>query len=328
MHAHAVPPGLLDAVRRDGAAAGVELGDRDGTPVLRFAGGGAPPIRADLLDVEGRLAAMDTAGVDVQLVSSWIGITGYGLAVDQGRRWARLFNDALAALVADHPRRFLGLATVPLQSGAAAADELAHAVTRQGMVGAEIATTVDGRELDDPDLAPFWAAAEDLRCLIVLHPDQTLPGRPDARYFLNNLVGNAAETTIALSHLLFGGVLERHPDLRIVLVHGGGYLPWQMGRLDHGFDAVPGAVARHLSERPSTVLRRLYYDTVTHSADNLRFLIDRVGVGQVVLGSDHPFEMGEHDPLGLLARVPGLTDEERHRITTATAERLLAEVRH
>lgn len=327
VHAHAVPLPVLDALRADDGRCGVEVVDVEGTPALRFGNGSARPIRSELTDVGARLRAMDDAGVDVQLLSSWIGISGYRLPPEQGTRWARLFNESLAQTVAEHPDRFLGLCNVPLQSPPDAAAELRHAVEVLGMVGTEIATTVAGRELDDPGLEPFWAAAEELRCLVLLHPDQTLAGRPEPRYFLNNLVGNAAETTIALAHMLHSGVFERHPELRVCLVHGGGYLPWQMGRMDHGFEAAPDKVAAHISRPPSSYLRRLYYDTVTHSPAALRFLIDTVGVGQVVLGSDYPFEMGERDPVGLLESVPGLGDEDRRAVREGNLRRLLDDLR-
>ncbi len=328
VHAHGLPARLVETLEQDGGRCGVEVVHRDGNRFLRVAGGGGGPLRNDFIDVDARLAAMDTAGIAVQLMSTWVGVTGYTLPADQGARWARLFNESLAAFVADHPDRFGGLGHVPLQAPVAAADELRHAVQRLGLVGAEIATTVDGRELDDPDLEPFWAAAEELRCLILLHPDQRLPGRSEPRYFLNNLVGNAAETTIAVSHLVFGGVLDRHPELRMILVHGGGYLPWQAGRLDHGHEAVSERGVAALRRRPSEQLRTLYYDTVTHSSAALRFLIDFAGADHVVLGSDYPFEMGQPDPVGLVDGVAGLSSADRQRILDGTVQRLLSEVDH
>jgi aminocarboxymuconate-semialdehyde decarboxylase len=328
VHAHTIPPGLVAALERDDNRSGVEVVQRDGARALRVAGGGGGPLRSDLVDVDARLASMDRNGIDVQFLSSWIGISGYTLPTQQGARWARMFNDALAEMVAAHPHRFRGLCNVPLQSPKEAAAELRHAVGRLGMVGVEIATTVDGRDLDDPALEPFWAAADDLRCLVLIHPDQTLPGRPQPRYFLNNLVGNAAETTIAVTHLLFAGVLERHADLRLVLVHGGGYLPYQAGRLDHGYRAASGRVAEHITQPPSQQLGRLYFDTVTHSAAVLRFLVDFAGPEHVVLGSDYPFEMGQPDPVGLVRSLAGLSEQERELILQGNVQRLLEDVRH
>jgi aminocarboxymuconate-semialdehyde decarboxylase len=329
VHAHVVPASLLDSLADDAGSCGVRLvDDQPGPPRIAVGDQRPGPVRADLLDTTTRLAAMDRAGVQAQLLSGWIALTGYELPAEQGVRWTRLFNEALAATVRTAPDRFHGLCTVPLQSGPEAAEELRYAVQQLGMVGAQIATTVAGRELDDPSFDPFWRAAEELRAIVVIHPDQVLPGRPEPRYVLSNFVGNAAETTIAASHLIFGGVLERYPDLRVCLVHGGGYAPYQAGRLDHGYEAEPRLVDKRLSRLPSAYLRSMYFDTVTHSPAVLRFLVDFVGAEQVVLGSDYPFEMGEADPVGSLTRVPGLSEREQELIRAGNMRRLLAEVRH
>ena len=329
VHAHVVPTSLADRLGADGGQCGVTATDADGRLRVAVGGdGGGTPVRPDLLDVDARLSAMDRAGVDVQLLSAWIALTAYTLPDEQGIAWCRLFNEALAETVASRPDRFQGLATVPLQAGEAAPAELEHAVRELGMAGAQIATTVAGRELDDDLFATFWAAAERLRAIVVIHPDQVLPGRPRSRYVLSNFVGNAAETTIAASHLVFGGVLERHPDLRVCLVHGGGYAPYQAARMDHGYAAEPRLVDRRISEPPSRYLRKFYFDTVTHSPEVTRFLIDFAGVEQVVLGTDYPFEMGERDPAGLVGRVPGLAAADQKRILEDNLGRLLAEVRH
>ncbi|MQA88243.1 MAG: amidohydrolase family protein [Streptosporangiales bacterium] len=315
VHAHCIPPGVAPHL---GSYLGSELRD---------------PPRPDLIDLPARLAAMDRAGVHVQLVSGWIGLTGYDLPADQGVRWARRFNDALTEMTAKRPERFLGLCHVPLQAPEEAADELRRCVEELGMVGVEIATTVDGAELDDERLEPFWAAAAELRCLVLIHPDQRLPGRRQPRYFLNNTVGNAAEITIAVAHLVCSGVLERYPGLRLCVVHGGGYLPYQAGRLDRGYTAQPAQTAGparaggRLPRPPSAYLRSIYFDTITHSPRALRFLIDFAGADHVVLGSDYPFEMGDPDPVRTLGAVPVLTAEERRLILRDNVRRLLSGVR-
>ena len=326
VHAHAIPSQVVEALRRDDGRCGVTVGVDDGGDVIFVGERKAGAVRRNLVDMPARLAAMDEAGIDLQIVASWIGIAAYDLPSAQGRRWARLFNESLGEMIAEHPGRFLGLCTVPLQDGEGAAAELKRAVAA-GMVGAEIATTVDGTELDDPSLEAFWATAEELQCLVVLHPDLSLPGRKDARYFLNNLVGNGAETTIAVSHLLFGGVLERHPDLRLCLVHGGAHLPYQAGRLDHGYRAAPNLTAKHTSQLPSDQLKRLYYDTVTHSPEVLRFLLDFAGPEHVVLGSDYPFEMGQPDPVNFVRGLPGLSADDADRILSANLQGLLDGIR-
>lgn len=206
------------------------------------------------------------------------------------------------------------MATVPLQSPGAAA-ELVYAVEQLGMAGAEIGTDTGAGNLDDDSLEPFWAAAEGLRCLVLIHPSASQ--RVALPYRLGNFVGNPSDTTLAAARLMFGGVLDRHPDLRICLVHGGGFLPYQLGRLERGFRVYGGD---RIKTSPVELARRLYYDTVLHSPARVRTLADIVGVNRVVLGSDYPFDMGEPDPQ---SSITGLHDHERPLVARKTAERLL-----
>lgn len=328
VHTHCVPVGVIETLVADGGRYGIELTRQDGRYAALIAGRvQTRPILPPLIDLPARLGAMDAAGVDVQVLSSWIDLTAYALDGATGSRYARMFNEGLAATVTEAPERFRAVATVPLQSPDRAATELRHAVTALGLVGVEIATTVDGIELDDPSLEPFWSAAEELRALVVVHPYASLAGRNVTRYGLANLVGNPAETTVALGHLVFGGVLERHPDLRMCLVHGGGFAPYQVGRWDRAFRADAQGAAEHLTRPPSEWLRTLYFDTVLHSPLSLRHLIDVVGVEQVVLGSDFPFQMGEPDPVGAVAAVPRLTEPERDLVLHGNLDSVLAGVR-
>jgi aminocarboxymuconate-semialdehyde decarboxylase len=327
VHAHCVPSEVIDELSAGARDFGIEIVDRGARRQVVIAGAAAGMLHPGLTDLQRRLEVMDATGVEVQLLSSWIDLTAYALPADIGARYARMFNEALAGTAARHPGRFEALCTVPLQAPARAVDELHHAVAGLGMVGVEIATTVAGRDLDDPDLDPFWSAAEELSCLVLLHPCASLAGRGVRNYFLGNLVGNPAETTIALGHLIFGGVLERHPDLRLCSVHGGGFAPYQIGRWDHAFRGdVRGAAAR-LTRPPSEWVSRLYHDTVLHSARSLRMLVDVVGADHVLLGSDYPFEMGDPDPLGTVAEVPGLSAAERDLIGSGNVIGLLDDVR-
>ncbi|HSJ43966.1 MAG TPA: amidohydrolase family protein [Euzebyales bacterium] len=324
VHAHCIPPRVIEAIRAGEDDLGVEIGDDGGRGRLFVAGTpGRMPLHPGLADLDARIAAMDTAGVTVQLLSSWIDLTAYALPPDQGERLARLFNAAVAEMVMVTPDRFRGLCTVPLQAPERAAAVLRQAVTELSMVGVEIATTVDGRELDDPGLDPFWAAAAELRCLVLLHPLDSLAGRGVRRHFLSNMVGNPAETTIAVGHVVYGGVLQRYPELRICVVHGGGFVPYQAGRIARGYVARPDLTATVLSEPPEASLRRLYFDTVLHDPQAVAALVAFAGVEHVVMGSDYPFEMGDPDPVGTIAKVPGLTEAERTLILRGNVERLI-----
>jgi aminocarboxymuconate-semialdehyde decarboxylase len=323
VHAHVVPAEVLATLERDDGRYGIEVLRRDGLPAVRLAGDQPWPVRADLVDVGQRLAAMERAGVSTQILSSWINLTAYALDGATGARFCRMFNQALAGLVEAHPGRFLALASAPLQAPRRAAAELRHAVARLGMVGAEIGTTVNGTELDDRELDPFWSAAQELGAIVLVHPMEALAGLGVARYFLGNAVGRPAESTIAVAHLVLGGVLERFQRLRVCVVHGGGFLPYQHGRLDRAYLAKPELAAANLSRAPSVWLRQLYYDTVVHDPGVLAWLVDFAGADHVLLGSDYPFEMGDPDPVGTVRAVPGLDDHQRQLILRGNLERLI-----
>lgn len=322
VHAHVIPERVMRDLERS-EQHGVRLVVDDGPRLVIADRVTSGPLRPDLVDVEHRIERMDRARVDVQLLSPFIDATAYALPPDRGVLYARWFNEALAETVAARPARFLGLATVPLQAPAAAAAELRHAVTDLGMVGCEIATTVDGADLDTLDLDPFWGAAEELGCLVLLHPYQPLAGRGLSRYFLDNLVGRPAESTIAVAQVILAGVLERHPGLRLCVVHGGGFLPYQLGRLDRGWREKPGLVGPSLTRSPLEWAQALYYDTVVHSPEALAFLVGLVGDTQVVVGSDHPFEMGDPSPVDTVEAVPGMTADARERICGGNVQALL-----
>jgi aminocarboxymuconate-semialdehyde decarboxylase len=323
VHAHHVPPAFVRRLGAGGAWGVAAEPEGDGDWRVSVNGRRArQPLRARLLDLERRLADMDESGVDVQVVSCWAALTDYAVPVRAAAGYARAFNDELAAAVAVAPDRLRGLAIVPLQAPEAAAAELARAVEELGLVGAEILTRVGERELDDPALDPFWGAAEALGCLLFVHPHDSLAGRRLERHRIDNLVGNPAETTIALAHLVLGGVLERFPRLRICAAHAGGYLPYAAGRLDHGHRAMGDRIGPALSRSPGEWLRALHYDTVAHSAAALRFLLDFAGAERVLLGSDFPFPMGDRDPVATVLGVPRLTAGERNAVLGETAARL------
>jgi aminocarboxymuconate-semialdehyde decarboxylase len=323
VHAHCIPDALVELLRTDGPRLGIEVvEDEKGEAALIAGRVRLAPFRPVLGDIDARLAAMDASGVDVQLLSGWIDLTAYALS--DGAAYSREFNRILAAQAAAHPDRFRALGTVPLQNPRQAAEILREAVEEQGMVGVQIATTVDQTDLDQAGLEPFWEAAAALRCLVVIHPCNPLAGVDLSRNFLDNMVGRPAESSIAVAHLLFSGVLERHPDLIVCVVHGGGFIPYQLGRMQRGFDAVPRLTANHITRPPAELARRLYYDTVLHDPQALAFLVERMGVDHVVMGTDYPFEMGDPAPVATVEGIPGLSEEERRLILGGNVTRLLA----
>ena len=327
IHAHCVPGELLAMLRSEGSEFGIEVTE-DGKGVAAILDGRrrVGPIRDDLIDMSLRVAAMDQTGVDVQILSSWVDLTGYELEPEAGAKFARRFNETIAAEASRHPGRFMMLATVPLQDGALAAGELEHAVTKLGAVGVEICTTVDGATLVDAELDDFWAKAQELRCIVLLHPHMPLVGLDLSAKMLHNLVGRPLETTIAVARLMVAGVLDRFPELRICLVHGGGALPFQIGRIQRGYEGLPHVVASDMASTPLDLFAKMYFDTVLFTAASLRFLIDFAGADHVVLGSDYPFPMGDLDPIATLDSVPDLTSDERSAILEGNVRRLISEV--
>lgn len=327
VHAHCVPRGLIELLQVDGPQLGVELfTDEKGLNALIAGRVVAGPIRPFLTDPNLRIETMDRTGIDVQVLSSWIDMTAYALGGPGAATYSRRLNELLAEEAASAPDRFLALATAPLQTPERAAEELRYAVRELGMVGVEIATTVDGTDLDQAGLDSFWAAASELSCPVLIHPYQPLAG-VIWRNGLDNMVGRPAETTIAIGNLMLSGVFDRHPDLTVILVHGGGFLPFQLGRLDHGFRAVPHLAAKHAVRPPAEVAGGLFFDTVLHLPQAVAALIALVGAERVVLGSDYPFEMGDLDPLATLRTTPGLDSDSFARITTGNFRQIIDGIR-
>jgi aminocarboxymuconate-semialdehyde decarboxylase len=329
VHAHIVPTELMEFLRVDGPSLGLEIiTTAEGKEKLRVAGrqelGPFPPV---LFDLDARFAAMDEGGVDVQLVGHRTEFSAYALPSDEGARYARVFNRILADLVAAHPTRLIGLGTVPLQDPRRAAEELVYLVQDLGMAGVEIATHVDGTPIDQAGLDPFWDAANELRCLVLFHPNDPLRGLDLGRYFMDNLVGRPAESTVAIGYLLLSGVFERFPDLVLCMVHGGGYMPYQIGRWEKGYKVVPHLVGANLSRPPLEYVKKLYFDSLVHIPEALAFLLELVGPDQVVVGTDYPYEMAERTPVRFIDSVPGLTPAARSAILEGNVRRILDGVR-
>jgi aminocarboxymuconate-semialdehyde decarboxylase len=301
VHAHYVGADTLARIREDGARHGVRLVTQG--PATRVEVAGRPsglPLLPALSDVPARLAWMDAAGIDVQLTAPWMDLAGYELDGPSGLWLARVQNDSAAELARAHPGRFRAVAAVPLQDPAAAAGELRRAVTELGHAAVQIGARVGELGLDDAGLEVFWAAAEELDVPVIVHPAELDVPERSRRLFLHILVGNPSETTFAAAALLLGGVLERHPGLRVLLVHGGGFVPYQLGRLQRGFTAAPPALRARGSLSPRELTDRLFYDSVLHDPDELRHLVDFAGLEHTLLGSDYPFPMRLDDPVAAL----------------------------
>jgi aminocarboxymuconate-semialdehyde decarboxylase len=245
-------------------------------------------------DLERRLQDMAASKVDVQVLSVCPQTFVYAQPPAVAAAFARVQNEQLAKLVKARPDRFLAIATLPMQAPKLAADELRHAMRVLGLRGMQIGSNIVGKNLDDPELEPVWATAAELDAFILLHPINVAGMDRLGSYYLNNLIGNPLDTTIAAACLVFSGVLERHPSLKICLAHGGGFVPYQAGRFVHGWQ-VRTEPKKNLPKPPTDSLERFYFDTIVHSKDVLEFLVGNAGADRVLLGSDYPFDMGMPD---------------------------------
>lgn len=276
-------------------------------------------IGRTLNTVDTRLADMDRLGIDVQALSPSPGQYFYHTDADVGLAAAQTVNDGIAAAVAGQPERFVGMGTVPLQHVELAVAEMRRCVRDLDLRGIEISSNVNGVDLHDARFRPFWAAAEELGILIFLHPLGFTHGQRMSEYYFNNLIGNPLESTLAVGHLIFGGVLDAHPGLKLCVAHGGGYLPGYWGRMDHGWRARADC-AEHCRHEPSSYLRRLWFDTLVFDSDQLDSLVRTHGADRLCLGSDYPFDMAEPDPVGFHARLP---EDVRAKILGLNAAALL-----
>jgi aminocarboxymuconate-semialdehyde decarboxylase len=277
-----------------------------------------------LSTIEVRLKDMDRMGIDVQAVSPAPFQYYYWTEPGFGAELARGVNDRIAEIVAKWPDRFVGIGTVPLQNAELAVAEAERAVRQLGLRGIEINTNVNGRNLTDPSLGleKFFRRIQELDVLLFMHPNGFSHADRLTNHYFNNLIGNPMESTIAVSHLIFDGVLERNSKLKIVVAHSGGYLAHYWARMDHGHRARPDTKTV-IRKAPSSYLKKFYFDTITFDAEMLAHLIRKYGPDHVLLGTDYPYDMGEDDPVGLIESVKRLPRADKDLIMGANAARLL-----
>lgn len=315
VHAHFVPPAVLDDIRVRGRDYGVELLEVEpGCHCCRFEHGlTIRPFFDTLTSVEQRLATMDRQGVEREILTLWADIFGYGLPAEKGVIWHGVLNDCLAGVADANPARFSWMASAPLQDAAAAARELERAKAA-GAIGAIVAANLEGENLGDCPLDEFWAACQGLAMPVFVHPAQPVSEGRARNFGLNQIVAYTADTTLTAGSLILSGVLDRYPGLALILSHGGGTLPYLAGRFDRMHDRSDHDATGDEAQRPPTdYLRRFHYDTILHDAKALRFLKRVVGAERILLGTDEPFPIGDSDPLRTL-REARFTAREIERI--------------
>jgi aminocarboxymuconate-semialdehyde decarboxylase len=319
VHTHFVPHQVAQAARQGGGFDGLRMERSGGQEWLTHRQGFSYPLPPPYYDVEARLRAMDERLIDHAVMSLAPTLFMYWVAGAEADDFCRSANNALAAFAKEAGGRVTPVATLPMQHPDEAAAELRRAVTELGMRGAQIGPGIEEMPLDDERFGTVLQAAEDLGVPLILHPYYVGPRPGLEDFYLTNLVGNPLATTVCAARLIFGGVLDRLAGLRLVLMHGGGYLPYQIGRLDHGHRIRPESAG--CQQDPSSYLRRFWFDTVTHGAVPLRFLADMVGTDRVLYGTDYPFDMAA-GPLPEQVSGTGLGDEDLVKIAGTSARDL------
>ncbi len=331
LHTHVIPPNVIDALLhaperfgvKDATEHGIRVVEREGTLYFERSNR-LLEINRELYDVEAKLAAMDRMRLDISVLSVAPPTYFYELDAEAGLAASRLSNDGIAEMVAKNPPRLRGMATLPMQDADAAIVELERVVKEYRFKGVEIGTNVRDEQLADKKFRPLLKTIEQLGCFVFAHPVTCVAKGGMAGYELFNTIGNPLDETIMFAHLAFTGALDDLKTLRFLIPHGGGYIPYQIGRFDraHKYRAAAHADTK---TSPGKFFKRFYFDALTHDPLSARLLIDRAGADHVVIGTDNPFDMGYYDPLADLDAVPRLTAQERLQICEKTARVLLGE---
>lgn len=315
VHAHFIPEKFYVgdnkvAITREGSG-----------EVLHTLERGPAYVGDSITSVDLRLAEMDREGVDMHVISVAPALFIYGLQPDRALAACQSLNNALAETVRQRPDRFLAMANLPMQAPGLAARELERAVKELDLRGLEMCTNIEGKNLDDKALAPFWAKMQELDVPAFLHPNHVLGQDRLGSYHLANLIGNPTDTSVAAASLIFGGVLKEFPRLKFILAHGGGSCPYLRGRWEHGWRVRPEAKV-NIQKPPSEYIGLLYFDTLAHSVPSLNFLVETMGPERVVLGTDYPYDMSDTDPVKTISSLPHTTNAEKEMIFGGNAAAL------
>jgi aminocarboxymuconate-semialdehyde decarboxylase len=322
IHHHCVPNILLDETKLHGKSLGVDLHEDNGSFALSFAGGRPHRLQPGLMDVDRRIEIMDKGQIALATLEANTNSLGYRLTGEQGESWSHLYNNCVNELVKTHPDRFVGMATVPLQEPVRAARVLEHAISELKFRGAFIGTNVNGQYYNSKDFDPFWAKAQDFDVLIVMHPENIAGAERMGSFGLNAVCGNPADSTLSLGYMMYSGLFDRFPRLKLCALHGGGFLPYHLGRFDQEFHTGRGGRPAQSAAPPSSYLKNLWFDTLVYNADTLDYLRKKAGNDRLMVGTDYPYVLGDWTAVEKVLALD-CSNSEKEAILQGNARRLL-----
>jgi aminocarboxymuconate-semialdehyde decarboxylase len=324
IHHHYIPQSLLDQAKRNGKALGVRTkkGKNGGTEIS-FSGADVFTLGAELADLKKRFEAMERGKIAVGALIPHTASLGYSLSGKRGEAWCRLYNEGIRDLTLKHPERFVGLAATPLQDPSRAAAVLEHAIRELKLRGGYIASNVNGQYYGSDFFDPFWRKAVELDALVVMHPEDVAGTERMGPYGLRLICGNPADSTLSLAFMSYSGVFDRFPDLKLCVLHGGGFFPYQLGRLDQGFAVRRGQRAASAGSPPSVYLKKnLYFDSMVYRVDTLDYLKRVAGADRIMVGTDYPYTLGDWLTVEKIEALD-CSEDEKLMILEGNAKRLL-----
>lgn len=326
IHHHYIPLELIEEVKTHGKALGVEYfppkDAKDNPFQIQFPKGSRLRPDPRMTEIDNRLAVMTKGNIGIATVEVHTACIGYELDGERGETWSRLYNEAIMNLVKRYPDRFIGVATVPLQDPLRAARMLEHAIRDLKMSGVTIASNVVGKYFDNEDFDPFWAKAQELDVLMIMHPEWVAGGDKMNPYSLRSICGNPADTTLSVTYMMYTGIFDRFPNLKLALLHGGGYIPYHLGRLDQGMSGGSGSSRIPAKLPPSKYLKNLYFDNLVYRIETVEYLKRMVGADHVMVGTDYPFDLGDWNAAEKIQTM-NCTASEREAMLHGNARSLL-----
>ncbi len=322
IHTHIMPDVMPNWVKKFGYGEFIHLEHRNCKACMMKGDRLFREVEANCYDAVERVKEMDATGVSVQVLSTIPVLFNYWAKPQDGLETSRFFNDHIADTVAKDSVHFIGLGTVPMQDVQLAIGEMQRCVQKLKLPGIEIGTNINGDNLGDEKFFPFYKAAEEMGCALFVHPWEMMGEKQMEKYWLPWLVGMPAETSRAICSMIFGGVFEKFPRLRVAFAHGGGSFPFTIGRIEHGFTVRPDLVAVDNAVNPRNYIGKFWIDSLVHEPAALRYIIDLMGPDKICLGSDYPFPLGEHHP-GKLIEEMNFDKELQEKILSRNAGKWL-----